>query len=92
VNAEVKNPSLEKSSDYGWSRHNSDIEGPNILPFDENDTNISVALTGASFKHIVERKKQNPYMFNSILLKGMVYARMSPDDKALLVESLQENL
>ncbi len=31
-------------------------------------------------------------MFNAILLKGMVYARMSPDDKALLVEALQDNL
>ena len=31
-------------------------------------------------------------MFNSILRKGRVYARMSPDDKALLVDSLQDNL
>jgi len=31
-------------------------------------------------------------MFNSILKKGRVYARMAPDDKAMLVESLQSNL
>jgi len=31
-------------------------------------------------------------MFNSILLKAKVYARMSPDDKAMLVDSLQTRL
>ena len=31
-------------------------------------------------------------MLNSILSKAKVYARMSPDDKALLVDSLQTNL
>ena len=31
-------------------------------------------------------------MFNSILAKAKVYARMSPDDKALLVESIQQHL
>jgi len=31
-------------------------------------------------------------MFSSVLAKAKVYARMSPDDKALLVDSLQTNL
>ena len=31
-------------------------------------------------------------MFNAVLAKAKVYARMSPDDKALLVDSLQTNL
>jgi len=30
-------------------------------------------------------------LFNSVLLKANVYARMSPDDKARLVDSLQDN-
>ena len=49
---------------------------------------MNVALTGKAFKHAMERKEQNPFMFNAILAKAKVYARMSPDDKALLVESL----
>lgn len=65
---------------------------PNSLPWDYQDDNLNVALTGKAFKHIYDRKQQNPFMFNSVLSKAKVYARMSPDDKALLVDSLQENL
>ena len=65
---------------------------PNSLPWDYQDANLNVALTGKAFKHIYDRKQQNPFMFNSVLSKAKVYARMSPDDKALLVDSLQENL
>ena len=53
---------------------------------------MSVALTGKAFKHVYERKEQSPFIFNSILAKAKVYARMSPDDKALLVDSLQTYL
>jgi cation-transporting ATPase 13A2 len=49
-------------------------------------------MTGKAFKHVLQRRNQNTFMFNSILRKGRVYARMSPDDKALLVDSLQDNL
>ena len=51
-----------------------------------------MALTGKAFKHVYERKEQSPFIFNSILAKAKVYARMSPDDKALLVDSLQTYL
>ena len=51
-----------------------------------------MAITGRAFKYAQECQSQNPFMFNSILAKARVYARMSPDDKALLVDSLQSNL
>ena len=65
---------------------------PNKLPWDFQDENVAVALTGKAFKHVSERKEQSPFIFNSILAKAKVYARMSPDDKALLVDSLQTHL
>ena len=65
---------------------------PNDLPWDYQDKEINVALTGKAFKHYFERKNKDPFKFNSILAKAKVYARMSPDDKALLVDSLQTNL
>ena len=58
---------------------------PKLLPWDYQDQNISVALTGKAFKHALQRQSESPFMFNAILSKGKVYARMSPDDKALLV-------
>ena len=62
------------------------------LPWNFRDESVSVALTGKAFKHALEKESQNPYLFNSILAKAKVFARMSPDDKALLVNSLQNNL
>ena len=62
------------------------------MPWDYQDNTVSVALTGKAFKHALERQNQNPFMFNSILKKARVYARMSPDDKAMLLDSLQTNL
>ena len=51
-----------------------------------------MALTGKAFKYALDRQHTNPFVFNSILAKARVFARMSPDDKALLVDSLQINL
>ena len=51
-----------------------------------------MALTGKAFKYVYDRQLQNPFMFKSILSKAKVYARMSPDDKAILVDSLQTHL
>jgi len=62
------------------------------LPWDYLDKSVSVALTGKAFHHALQMGSQNPFMLNSILAKAKVYARMSPSDKALLVEALQKNL
>ena len=51
-----------------------------------------MALTGKAFMLARELAPRNQFMFNSILKKARVYARMSPDDKATLVDSLQTNL
>ena len=94
---ENRNYSMQES----FNRNDSEAErklseavkpNPNQVPWNYQDENINVALTGKAFRYAFERQQQNPFMFNSILSKAKVYARMSPDDKALLVESLQSNL
>ena len=76
-----------------WHMFGTDREKESImqdsLPWDYKDTNISVALTGRAFRLAYDNQEKDPYVFRSILARGKVFARMSPDDKALLVDSLQ---
>lgn len=50
--------------------------------------NIDVALTGPAFRFLEQKKEKNPFVFKSVLAKAQVYARMAPDDKTLLIQSL----
>ena len=52
------------------------------------DRNIEVAVSGKAFKHIIEQRTSNPYVLNSVIAKAKVFARMGPDDKACLVETM----
>ncbi len=49
------------------------------------DSNFSFAMDGKTFGVL---RKSFPKIFEKVLLNGVVYARMSPDQKAQLVESL----
>ena len=68
------------------------LKDTSALPWDFQQENISVALTGKAFKFAHDRQTEDPFLFNSILAKAKVFARMSPDDKAFLVDNLQTNL
>jgi cation-transporting P-type ATPase 13A2 len=48
-----------------------------------------VALTGKAFSLIYSLREEEPTLFNSVVLKTQVYARMSPDEKMILISSLQ---
>lgn len=48
-----------------------------------------VALTGPAFRLLESKKLQNLVMFKAIIAKCQVYARMSPEEKMLLVNCLQ---
>jgi cation-transporting ATPase 13A2 len=60
------------------------------LPWHYLDENIEVACTGKAFKVVTDTGKTYPYIVNSVVAKGKVFARMGPDDKAALVEAIQE--
>jgi len=49
--------------------------------------NYSIAITGKAFNHLVSDPDQQQIL-QRVLLKAQIYARMSPDDKATLVEKL----
>lgn len=62
------------------------------LPWSYLDDDIEVAITGRAFNYLSSVQESQPYLFNSVLAKANIYARMSPDDKAHLLNSLQTNL
>jgi cation-transporting ATPase 13A3/4/5 len=61
------------------------------IPWNFMNENIDVALTGKAFKFIEKNKEKDMFVFKSVLARAQVFARMSPDDKALLVSSLQNH-
>jgi len=69
-----------------------DFKEERDLPWSYDDETIEVALTGKAFNYILRNKDKDPYTFRSICAKASVFARMSPDDKEKLIESLQEVL
>jgi len=72
-----------------------------LLDNEEKMSKLNMAITGKTFEYFykykklfVDTKKQElkifQDLFNLILSKGVVYARMSPENKALLVECLKK--
>ncbi|UKZ70004.1 uncharacterized protein TrAtP1_011007 [Trichoderma atroviride] len=63
-------------------------EGDISLPYDiSNMQNYSLAVSGEVFRWIVDYAPAD--MLSKMLVKGKVFARMSPDEKHELVEKLQ---
>lgn len=62
-----------------------DDENPWLHPPD----NYAVAITGKAFNMLLNDLNQKSIL-KKVLLKAQIYARMSPDDKAKLVEQLQD--
>ena len=69
-----------------------DLTSSDYIPWNYQDADIGIGITGKAFKILADRREQNPYVFNSVLSKCQVFARMSPDDKAELVETMQDKL
>ena len=62
-----------------------DEENPWLHP----PENYGVAITGKAFDILINDPKQKAVL-KKVLLKAQIYARMSPDDKARLVELIQD--
>ncbi|KAF2862483.1 hypothetical protein K470DRAFT_255774 [Piedraia hortae CBS 480.64] len=59
------------------------------LPYDlSNLHNYSIACTGEVFRWVIDYA--SPRLLNQLLRHGQVFARMSPDEKCELVETLQK--
>lgn len=55
----------------------------------EGSENYGVALNGKTLHFLSQNKEQYEPVLRKVLMNAQVYARMSPDDKATLVELLQ---
>jgi magnesium-transporting ATPase (P-type) len=51
-----------------------------------------VAVTGKLIRHLYTRRDIDGWIYRAVLAKANVFARMAPDDKAMLVSSLQNAL
>lgn len=70
----------------------NDLSSAGNLPWHYKNDRIEVAVTGPAFRHIIQNKEANPFVYNSICRKAQVFARMSPMDKEWLILALQETL
>ena len=58
----------------------------------QRDSNCGVALNGKMLSFMLKNKEKYELVLNKTLSKAQVYARMSPEDKANLVELLQDTM
>ena len=88
----LTNESREEVEDDDNARLCCEIKDWSTLPWKYTDSSIEVALTGDAFRCLLSEEKKYVFTLYSILRKARVYARMSPDDKAALIEQIQEKL
>lgn len=63
-----------------------------LLPWEKDEClDYSIAITGKAFNYLINSPSMKAVLHN-VLIKGQIFARMTPDDKAKLVESLQNFL
>lgn len=65
----------------------NDVVGLDDFPWQHPPEDYSVALTGKAFNILLNDPSQSSVL-KQVLFKAQIYARMSPDDKAKLVEML----
>jgi len=62
------------------------------VPWEKDLGCYGVAINGKAFSFLLQEKEKNSIVIKKILQKTQVFARMSPDDKANLVRSLQDEM
>ena len=51
-----------------------------------------MAVTGKLMRHLYNKRDIDGWLYRAVLAKANVFARMAPDDKAMLVSSFQHAL
>jgi magnesium-transporting ATPase (P-type) len=57
------------------------------LPWSYKNPNIEVAITGKLLRYLYEERFNDGWLYRAVLAKANCFARMAPDDKAMLVSS-----
>jgi cation-transporting ATPase 13A3/4/5 len=62
------------------------------LPFNYRDSSVELAISGKLMRHLYTNRTKDGWSFRAVLARANVFARMAPDDKAMLVASFQSAL
>lgn len=72
---------------------NKDQDDTRQVPWDGQDLkDFGVALNGKTLSFMYQNRELYEIALRKVLMQAQVYARMSPDDKANLVELLQTTM
>ena len=66
------------------------VSSTTMIPWQNESRPFGIALNGKALEYINSRREYMHELLEDVIKKASVYARMSPDDKALLVSLLQE--
>ncbi|ORY96317.1 hypothetical protein BCR43DRAFT_491482 [Syncephalastrum racemosum] len=89
----TRGSSTDPTSEIAWEsvlREGSQLDGDTLEPRigDGRDRNYYLGVTGEAFRWIIDFAPVE--LKHRMLVKGAIYARMSPDEKAELVSELQD--
>ncbi|TRY61546.1 hypothetical protein TCAL_03194 [Tigriopus californicus] len=85
-NAEKRDVSLRDDFNAGTIRDTIDLERGNLTILDQSFRDYHFAMSGRTWGVV---KSHFPHLLPKLILKGTIFARMAPDQKAQLVEELQ---
>ncbi|MFO0116317.1 MAG: hypothetical protein ACK521_01390 [bacterium] len=57
------------------------------LPFNYKDENVELAISGKLMRYLYNNRSKDGWTYRAVLCRANVFARMAPDDKAMLVAS-----
>ena len=75
-----------------WRRIDRPDQIQNDLSWTYDGDQSTLAVTGEAFKALERSKELDMPFFKMVLKRAQIFARMSPNDKALLVKSIQDVL
>lgn len=84
-NNNVEKPTISCTS-YGHQTTSEKMASEFIIKLDPNE-NYKLAMTGTTFEVI---RSHYPQLMNMVAARGSIYARMLPEQKQQLIESLQQ--
>jgi len=62
------------------------------LPWHYRDDDVAIGITGKALRFLIENREMYEYELKTVLHSAQVFARMSSDEKVLLVENLKSTL
>ncbi|EAR98781.2 E1-E2 ATPase family protein (macronuclear) [Tetrahymena thermophila SB210] len=90
-NSDKQNQSSGLQEQQEIAALNDDIQ--DLVPWNNSEESYTLAITGRAFSAIINQSNQNnekAQLLRTMLLKTQIFARMRPEEKAQLLQQLQE--